>query len=183
MVQTKSAKRARRSGRRRNFGAHRAPDGRIYVSKRAAEEAALSVGLEARVRHGLARNVREARDPRSATLIGRLYRDGHITAEHHAAAELYAQSHRLQGAALCVPPPFPRPGASGDGMSPEQVREAIDEWVAASAALRTAGVEAAIAVRMAVHDDAGGPDWAPLRCGLSALCAHYGLQERERSDD
>lgn len=181
MVQTKSVKRARRVGRQRKFDVQRAPDGRAYVPKRAEEEAALSVALEARVRHGLARNLSEARDPRSATLIGRLYRDAVITAEHHTAAELYARAHRLQGAALGVPAQFPRPGSGGEGMSPEQAREAIAEWGAASQALRDAGPDAAIAVRMAVHDGCGGPDWSALRRGLSALCAHYGPQEKENN--
>lgn len=175
-MQTKSIKRARRVGRKRQQGVEREPNGRAQRSAAADRRETLSVALGARVRHGLAGSIDEARDPRCATLLGRLERDGKITREQRTAGELYAQRRRQHAAAIAAPPDYPpAPGerGSGPGMAADDARRAIDQWLAANDALIHAGRASYLAVVAAALEDRDEGSLEALRFGLLALQRHF----------
>ena len=179
---TSSAKRARK-GRARAI-VPREPNGQRQRSVKSERDAALSVVLGARLRHGHAHTLEDARDPRIATALGRAFRAGSISKREYDAGELYAAAFRSAAGLLGIPAPYPRCPDAARASGPE-----IDESTAAkikrdfwdaNAALGNAGRAAWREVReVAVMDnDCDSP--ATLQFGLRALAVHYRLPVDEK---
>lgn len=182
-MQTRSVRR----GRKRKLGP-RERDGRLQRDRSAAtlrqqereqERETLSVALDARVRLGLAANLNQARDPRAASLLGRLEMSGGIAPQHLAAAELYARSARLHARAIDAPRPYPQ---AADGptveITPAEASFWIDDWETAQEALRRAGAVVASVTHVAIIDGACSErDLDMLISGLEALREYYRLEE------
>lgn len=179
-MQTASVRRARRAGRPRRVGVARHPNGSVHRhATKATEAETLSAVCGARVRHGLAISLTDARDPRIATPLGRLFRSGTITKREYDAGELYAASFRRAASLLGIPAPYPRCPDAAKGTRPEISKDDAEDikqkfWEA-NGALGNAGRAAWREVREVTVMLNDSSETASLRFGLRALAIHYKL--------
>ena len=170
-MQTASVKRERRRAR-----AGRKREAVCYLSPAKPDEP--SPTLQARVNHGIAADLRDATDPRCATVIGRLERAGKITANQSAAAAQYNSLHRQWCAVFGVPLTSDKTGSgrASEDFTIEEKQRIVRQWDEARAALRDAGQSVLEAVEYAVlWDDARGSE-GMVSGGLAELCVHFGFQ-------
>ena len=187
MVQTRSVKRARRAMRsaagRKRLSVERQPNGQPRRSAVAERAENMSVALTARVNHGIAQDMEQAKDQRCGSALGRLEMAGRITKNQRLAGEEFAAVVRRDLAAICAAPPHPPapgPRYKARQRTVEEIRAARDAYDAAAAELRMAGMVAFQAVvTVAVHDQMENKrhrvDMVALQSGLSALMRHFGF--------
>jgi hypothetical protein len=175
---------------RRKPLAPRKPSGRVYSYATTRDTALLS---PTQVRRMVDAAGAEARDPLWATMIGRIYLAGKLSATEFAAGKRWSELVASYSIACRSPRPpttisFDEPGGSGlDVDSPRGECEVIAHerinaaWLAGRNALRLAGRDAERVVDHVCARDcalAGFGELNALRAGLQALAALWAAKRK-----